>query len=346
MKFLTPLFVSGLITLLIACTPEPAEYQHTILNFGTLISVTLYDVDQKTAEQVFSKLDEDFAYFHTAWSPWEKGSLYRINSLIPTGKEFSVGPSVLPLIKESLPLAQATEHLYNPAIGKLINLWQMHRNEEPDIEPPEAEKIKTLITSNPRLTDLKIKGIRMKSRNPDVQLNFGAFAKGYAIDLSIQYLKDTGIKNAIINTGGDLKAIGRRGKRNWRIGIQHPRKKDIIATIETNGEEAVFTSGDYERYYIYKGKRYHHILDPRTGYPADGSQSVTVIHKNSGLADAAATALFIAGPEQWQEIARRLELRYVMLIDKQGKIFVTPDMKKRLILKKPEETTLIVSPAL
>ena len=186
----------------------------------------------------------------------------------------------------------------------------------------------------------------MKSLNPDVQLNFGAYAKGYAIDLSIQHLKNMGIKNAIINTGGDLKAIGKHGDRHWRIAIQHPRQQNIIATIETHGEESVFTSGDYERYYMYKGKRYHHILDPRTGYPADQSQSVTVIHHNSGLADAAATALFIAGSEQWLEIAQKLKLKQVMLIDKLGKIYVTPEMKKRLILKNPQETTLIVSPAL
>lgn len=346
MKQVPSLFITGLLILITGCDSKPDEYQHTILNFGTLITVTLYDVDEKTAQKAFADLDEDFTYFHNAWSPWEQGSLRRINSLIPTQKEFSVGPSVLPLIKESLPLARATDHLFNPAIGQLINLWQMHKSDDPDIKPPDAEKIKALVSSNPRLTDLTIDGIRMLSQNPDVQLNFGAFAKGYAIDLSIQHLKNMGIKNAILNTGGDLKAIGQRGERKWRIAIRHPRINDIIATIETTGEESIFTSGDYERFYIYQGKRYHHIIDPRTGYPADQSQSVTVIHKNSGLADAAATALFIAGPDQWIKIIKKLDLKEVMLIDKQGKIHVTPEMEKRLILKNPQETTLIVSTAL
>ena len=308
--------------------------------------MTLYDVDKETAEKAFSDLDSDFTYFHSTWSPWEPGSLNRINSLIPTQKEFSVGPSVLPLINESLSMAITTDHLFNPAIGKLINLWQFHKSDDPDISPPDADKIKALVASNPKLTDLTINGVRMLSQNPDIQLNFGAFAKGYAIDLSIQHLKNLGIKNAIINTGGDLKAIGKHGDRHWRIAIQHPRQQNIIATIETRGEESIFTSGDYERYYMYKGRRYHHILDPRTGYPADQSQSVTVIHNDSGLADAAATALFIAGPEQWLAMAKKLKLRQVMLIDRQGNIHLTPEMEKRLILKNPQETTLIVSPAL
>lgn len=332
--------------LLSSCQPEPREYQHSILNFGTLISITLYDVDAQTAEQAFKSLDDDFNYFHAAWSPWEQGSLHRINSLITTEREFSIGPSVLPLIRESLPVAEASNHLFNPAIGKLINLWRMHQTDDPDIKPPESAEIQSLVNSNPRLTDLDINGIRMRSRNPDVSLNFGAFAKGYAIDLSIQYLKNLGIKNAIINTGGDLKVIGNRGNRPWRIAVRHPRKDDIIATIETRGEESIVTSGDYERYYMYQGKRYHHILDPRTGYPADQSQSVTVIHPSSAMADAAATALFIAGPDHWLEIARKLELKQVMLIDNQGNIHVTPDMKQRLILKYPGETTLLVSSTL
>jgi len=108
----------------------------------------------------------------------------------------------------------------------------------------------------------------------------------------------------------------------------------------------VFTSGDYERYYMYKGKRYHHIIDPRTGYPAEGSQSVTVITKDSGLADAAATALFVAGPDHWYELAKKLGLKQVLLVDSEGKIHVSPQMLERTHFNDKIETTLIVSPPL
>jgi thiamine biosynthesis lipoprotein len=332
--------------LLSGCEQKPQQYQHSILKFGTIIDVTIYGVDETVAQKAFSDLDRDFAYYHAAWTPYEPSSLTRINSLIPTGKTFSIGPSVFPLIENSMQLAIATDHLYNPAIGKLIKLWQMHKHEEPDIRPPDADKIGQLLRQQPRITDLHLEGIQMRSDNPAVELNFGAYAKGYGIDLSIKHLKELGINHAIINTGGDLKAIGRHGDRPWTIAVRHPRQDAILASLQTSGEEAVFTSGDYERYYMYQGKRYHHIIDPRTGYPAEGTQSVTVIHKDSGLADAAATALFVAGPEHWYELARKLGLKQVLLVDAEGKIHVSPQMQQRLNFNERIETTLIVSPPL
>ena len=105
----------------------------------------------------------------------------------------------------------------------------------------------------------------------------------------------------------------------------------------------MFTSGDYERYFEYGKQRYHHILDPRTGYPADKTTSVTVIHHDSATADAAATALFIAGPDQWPVIARDMGIEQVMLIDKQGQIFMTPDMAERIELADTTSPPQVVS---
>ena len=331
------------LCVLTGCESKPAEFHHSILQFGTIIDVTLYDVDEKLANKIFNELDHDFKLRHDAWTPWAASSLSRVNLLIPTQKKFSAGPSIIPLVQQSIKLAEATDYLFNPAIGKLINLWAFHKHEDPDIKPPAHKLIQQLVDSNPRISDLHIEGLQIHSSNPDVQLNFGAFAKGYAIDQSIEYLKESGVKHAIINTGGDLKAIGRHGDRPWRIGIRHPRKNQLIASIETRGEESIFTSGDYERSYMYNGKRYHHILDPRTGYPAQGTQSVTVIHTDSGLADAAATALFIAGPEDWIKNAKKLKLTQVMLIDDKGVIHITPEMKNRLKFEFPNEATLIVT---
>ena len=343
MKYLT--FISLLLLSLSACQNDTRTFQHSSLNFGTLIDISLYDVDESTAQQAFTDLDKDFKQLHAAWSPWVAGSLMRMNTLLPTGGFFSADPSVLELIQSSIPLSDATQQLYNPSIGKLINLWQFHKSDEADIQPPDAQKIAELIKQNPQLSDLEINGIRIRSHNPALQLNFGAFAKGVGIDMGIKHLQSLGVKNAIINAGGDLKVIGQHGDRPWRIAIRHPREDGMIASLNALDGEAIFTSGDYERFYMYKGKRYHHILDPRTGYPATASQSVTVIHKNAGLADAAATALFIAGADGWYEIAKKLGLKYVMLIDANGNIIVSPQMQKRLTFMQATPT-LIVSPPL
>lgn len=331
---------------LVGCEKKPEEHRHSSLHFGTLIDITLYDVNTAQANAAFKQLDEDFAYMHLAWSPWETGSIHRTNKLLKTGASFSAGPGILNLIKKSSDIADKTEQLFNPAIGELINLWQIHKHEDPNIRPPEQKHIEQLITSNPQLNDIKINGVKIHTGNPDVSLNFGAFAKGYAIDLEIEMLKSRGIKNAIINTGGDLKAIGSHGDRPWYIAIQHPRLDTWLAKIETQNEESVFTSGDYERYYEYQGKRYHHILDPRTGYPAQGVQSVTVLHTDSGLADAAATALFVAGTDKWLEIAKKLQLKQIMLIDDKGVVHVTPAMRKRLKFNSQIDTTIMLTTAL
>ena len=140
----------------------------------------------------------------------------------------------------------------------------------------------------------------------------------------------TFVENAIINAGGDLRVIGQHGNRPWRIGIRHPRESRILASIEVSGDTSVFTSGDYERFFEVDGQRYHHIIDPRTGYPASSTTSVTIIHSNAATADAAATALFVAGPDQWPSTARNMGIRYVMLIDKQGTIHMNPAMQSRI----------------
>lgn len=182
------------------------------------------------------------------------------------------------------------------------------------------------------MENLKLDGKKLSSNNSSTQLNFGAFAKGYSIDLSMQYLKKSGIRNAVINTGGDLGVIGKHGNRHWKVGIRHPRKEEVIAWLEVKNNENVFTSGDYERFYIHNNKRYHHILNPETGYPASGATSVTVLHHNASEADAAATALFVAGPKKWHEIALSMGIRSVMLIDDHGKIHMSPKMADRIHL--------------
>jgi len=343
LKHLSLLAAVFTIASLAACEKQAEVHHHSSLHFGTLIDITLYDVSATQANAAFKQLDEDFATMHSSWSPWVPGSMNRTNKLLKTGSPFSAGPGVLELIKRSTVIADKTGQLFNPAIGELINLWKIHNHDDPNIQPPEKELIEQLLKSAPKLSDIKINGVKIHTKNSGVSLNFGAFAKGYAIDLEINMLKNLGIKNAIINTGGDLKAIGSHGDRPWHIAIRHPRQDTWLAKIETQGDESVFTSGDYERYYQYNGKRYHHILDPRTGYPAQGVQSVTVLHTNSGLADAAATALFVAGPEKWLEIAQKLELKQVMLIDDKGVIHVTPAMKKRLKFNSQIQTTILTT---
>lgn len=333
-----------LATLLGACTREPPLQRHTFLGFGTLIEITLYGVEEEKAQQAISTIENEFGIMHKAWHPWEPGSLARTNQLLATGEWFSGAASVLPLVRRSQELATQSHHLFNPAIGKLVKLWGFHQTERPPEPPPAPEAIAAITDARPRMSDIEIKGITMRGHNPAVALDLGAFAKGYGIDLAIEQLKSMGIKHAIINAGGDLRAIGRHGDRPWSIGIRHPDRQGVLASVELNQDESIFTSGDYERYFEYQGRRYHHIIDPRTGYPATGSRSVTVIHSDAATADAAATALFVAGPQEWHKIARAMGIKYVLLIDTEGNAHMNPAMQKRIHFERPPKQLLISDP--
>jgi FAD:protein FMN transferase len=336
--------------LLNACEQPKKQYDYSIFAFGTLIDIALYSVSQNQADDAFALLQKDFDRYHQQWSPWTDGDLALLNKQLSDAgstkdNAITIPEHLIPIINTSMVLSELSNNYYNPAIGKLINLWQFHKYQDTDIQPPQNSLIKTLVKNNPQMSDLIIKKKnKLINTNPAVSLNFGAFAKGYAIALEIEQLKKLGIHNAVINAGGDLSVIGQHGNRAWNIGIRHPRNNKILASVEVKSNENVFTSGDYERVYFYQGQRYHHILDPKTGYPTQDAQSVTVIHSDAGLADAAATALFVAGSEHWQSIAKKMGIRYVMLIDTNGNIHMTPAMQSRIkFLNKSPTSHIFVS---
>lgn len=336
-----PLVLGALLS---ACDQAPQARTEQMLAFGTLVDITLVGVSDKVADEAFADARRDLEFMHEAWHPWKPGPMGRTNQLLQTGGWFSANPSVMPLIAPARRLERTSRGLFNPTLGKLEALWGFHTDERPEDRPPPApEAIAALVKQAPSMEDIQVKGIRMRGTNPAVQLDVGGFAKGIAIDRVIARFRELGIENAIVNAGGDLRAIGRHGERPWRIGIRNPRGEGVIAAVEVSGDESVFTSGDYERYFIYKGKRYHHILDPRTGYPARGAVSVTVIHPDATTADAAATALFVAGPDQWESIARSMGVKDVMLVDESGKVYMTPSMARRVELLEDPKPPVVIS---
>lgn len=327
------IFVSLLTT---ACQKKISEYHDSFIAFGTIVNITLLDIDEKLAQTSFHSIREDFKIMHRTWHVWEPGPLMRLNQLLETKSEFSAAPSVIELFHVAKSLSLKSQHLFNPAIGKLIALWGFHSHKQPEIVPSQ-QAILALLKQQPNMQDITIRGVRAQSQNAAVKLDFGGVAKGFAVDRLLNGLKQKGINNALIDMGGDLKVIGQHGNRAWKIAIRDPREKEkLIASIELKDNEAAFTSGDYERYIRNKknkDKHLHHIIDPRTGYPAKGTQSITVLHNNAATADAAATALFVAGPKQWIKIAKAMDIKYVLLIDEKGDIHISSAMNKRVKFK-------------
>ncbi len=176
-------------------------------------------------------------------------------------------------------------------------------------------------------------GISIKSGNPAVKLDLGGYAKGYALDRAMAYLQSQGVKHALVNIGGNVIALGKHGERNWRVGIRHPRDSGAIAALDLEDGWAIGTSGDYQRYFELDGIRYCHVLDPRTGYPAQHTLSVTVLippGASSGtLSDVASKPIFIVAPEQRNAIATQMNITHYLVIDDEGHVEISSDMKKR-----------------
>ena len=323
-----------------ACSdPKQEVHKYSFFAFGTIIELTISGVEKELADQAASELEIDFEQMHKDWHAWQPSPLVTINEHLARGEAAPVDEKILPLLIRAKELASLSliddQQSFNPAMGGLLDLWGYHGDDAPS-QPPEKKSIDNYLKQAPDLATLELDEGQVRADNPAIQFDLGGFAKGYGIDRAIDHLKEMGIENAIVNAGGDLKVIGKRHDRLWRIGIRNPRKAGIMASLDVNDGESVFTSGDYERYFMHEGKRYHHILDPRTGSPASEFISVTIITQditqNAALADAAATALFVAGKRNWEKVADQMGIDKAMVVESNGQIHMTTKMKPRMLL--------------
>jgi len=282
-----------------------------------------------------------FQGMHRDWHAWEPGQLMDINAAIASGQPANADEDIIAMIRQSQLVEKASGGRFNPAIGALIRLWGFHTSDYPIVGPPPSRaQIGAVMDHQPSSNDIHINGLELRSDNPAVQLDFGGIAKGYAVDLTIARLRDLGINNAIVNAGGDLRAMGSHGDRPWRVAVKKPGGGNI-GTIEVRGDEAIFTSGNYERFRQDKTERYPHILDPTTGWPAKDIASVTVITDEGLLADAAATALVVAGLDSWPEVARALGLDQVAVVNESGTVYLTAEMEQRIQFSGDEKRVII-----
>ncbi|MBA3565007.1 MAG: FAD:protein FMN transferase [Gammaproteobacteria bacterium] len=323
------------LALAAACAPREEVTRFQFLAFGTLVDIDVYGADRELAARAAADIETCFQALHRDWHPWGDGALGTINRAFARGETAPIDADLAGLLGEAASLSRASGGLFDPTLGRLVDLWGFSDDEQSPVAPPDAARIRALLDEGLGMQHLRIADGRIASSNPDIALDLGGFAKGVAVDRAVERLRALGVRNAIVNAGGDLRVIGRHGDRPWRIGIRHPRGKGVIAELEVHDGESVFTSGDYERYFDYQGRRYHHILDPRTGEPATGAISVTVLHRNAARADAAVTALFVAGSKAWRNVAAALGMTHVMLIGADGHIEMSPEMHERLRLVQP-----------
>jgi len=267
-----------LILLFLFCQPSKNWHQSTLIFFDTVCELRIFSssLEFSKAEQ---KVNEIFSSIEDLFGP---------------GKTDLQSSTVDFLMKESMKIYKKTEGCFDITIGPLKETWGFLSGEH---RIPSEKEIKNLINN------VGMEKIQKKNNEwlipPGVELDWGAIAKGYGVDLASSALINMGFKKGFINAGGDIFCWGKNQERDdWKIGIQHPRLKGFLGIISMTDLGAA-TSGDYQRYFIKNGTRYHHIFNPSTGYPARGKQSVTVIGPKVFMCDALSTALFVSqNPEK------------------------------------------------
>ena len=322
--------IAGLTCLALTACHRQLEQHAQWLVFGTLVEVKLWGATAEEAETAFAGLQRRFQEMHEDLHAWEPGLLTEINKAFAQGQAARSNQQVNALLRRSQEYERLSVGRFNPAIGAVIEAWGFHTSEFPILAPPpERGRVESILMQSPSTLDIRIDGEYVESSNPAVQLDFGGIAKGYAVDLAIEFLNARGIEHAMVNAGGDLRAMDQRGGRSWRVAVRRP-KGGIVGTVEVRDDEAFFTSGNYERFKQDGDQRFPHILDPRTGWAVEGLASVTVVSATGLHADAAATALVVAGPDDWPEVAGALGVESVLVIDEDGEIYLTPAMAERV----------------
>lgn len=266
-----PVFL--LICLGAGCQSRAEWYKYTLLHFDTVCEIEIFcpASELRNSQDVLRRV---FSAVETHFSP---------------GREDLSSKTVIELFGLARRLHADSAGYFDISIGPLTRLWGFS---DKSFRLPEPWEIKAALLLIGQAAIQEESGFLVLA--PGMHLDWGGLAKGWAVDLAASALRDLGISRGFINAGGDLFCWGKNPEgAAWRVGIQHPRRRAYLGILSLS-DVSVATSGDYQRYFEKDGVRYHHLLDPRTGYPARGKQSVTVIGPRAALCDGLSTALFVS----------------------------------------------------
>jgi thiamine biosynthesis lipoprotein len=329
--------VSAFVFLLAAgtCVGLETPLSRTDFIFWTTCTVTLYDhAEQANLDAAFDRMRE----IHNRLSVDVPESELDAVSAAAGRTPVHVTDDVFFVIKKALRLSALSDGLFDPTVGPLMKAWKMNTEGGRIPAPADIARARSLVNWRDVVMDESAKTIYV--RRPGMSLDAGAVLKGYAADETVRVLASRGVKSAMIDFGGDIFAMGSKADGSpWRIGIQNPENErgtpfGIVGVVG----KSVVTSGVYEHFFIQNGKRYHHIMDTRTGYPVDnGLVSVTVISSSSIDADGIGLTLFCLGPSRGLTLAHTLGVDMIM-VSADHKLYATDNMKKMLTITDPSFT--------
>jgi len=307
------------------------DVKETRFMLGTIVSFTVYSNDEQAARIAIQQaattmqaVEQQFTTFGDV-----ANSVQRFNHAL-AGETIRLTHQVDALLQQSIHIHQQTQGAFDPVLGALHHIWDF-TNPQPNKQPPTQAVLQPYLAVSGVQNIQNLGAQQWLKKNTLTQLDFGAIAKGFAIDQGILSLKTSGIQHAIINAGGDLRIIGNHGQAPWKIAIRHPRSSTTMGWFEVQGDTSIVTSGDYERFFVYQNKRYHHILNPKTGQPAKHHMSVTIIAPTATLADAMSTAMFILDAQTGLSIIENSTDIEALWMNKNQQLTMSSGMKNRFL---------------
>ena len=311
------------------------EYSSEQFLMDTLVSIKVYGDDAKTlpaaVAAAYGEMHRIAALVDrfplTGTEDCRRSDVCRINEMAGIGP-VRVDADTLAMLLLAKKYHDLSGGVFDVTIGPVMNLWDF-AGENPKI-PASSIIVETLLLVD--IESLVVNEVESTAylRKVGMKLDLGAVAKGYATERALQALEKQGIKKALIDAGGNIRVLGTNARNApWRIGIKDPRKAEAMVAVVALEDAAAVTSGDYYRYFEADGQRYHHILDPRSGYPASENMSVTVVSRDAGLADILSTAFFVMKGDEALALAEKLGVNLV-LVSAEGRIFHTPGLAAHL----------------
>jgi len=290
--------------------------QKTETIMGTQVSITVAAASHEEAEAAIEAGMTEVRRFDAMMSLYKDTSeITKVNLAAGKGP-VRVSPEMIEVVEHAAKISELSGGAFDVTIGPLVVLWQMRLKEGKVPSDGEIAGVRPLVNYRNIIMDKKASTLFLKKKG--MIMDLGGM-KGYIADRVADLMKRRGIDNALIALAGDIWALGRREDgKPWRIGVQHPREKDKTLTVLELSDKYVCTSGDYERFVIREKKRYHHIIDPRTGRPSTGVISVTLVGKQGAVIDPLAKIPFILGPEEGMKIVRKFGAEAI-IVDDQGK---------------------------
>lgn len=308
--------IAGLLTFLLVSqkgykkpSGKPSYITQTQLIMGTTVTIKA-EASPGDVQQAFEAIKK-INFLMNDYDPQSE------ISTLSRKRELKVSSDLKEVILRAIHFSRLTEGAFDITVGPLVSLWQKMEKEG---RLPTPEQIRDAL-SVVGYQDIKVSDDTIVLGRKGMRLDVGGIAKGYAVDKAIEVLKERGIKNALVDAGGDMYCLGNGPDGKWRVGIQHPRKMEKVAEIIEVKDRGVATSGDYRRYYSIKGRRFGHIIDPVTGWTVqDRPDSVTIIAPDATSADALATGVFVLGPEKGMKLINNLPEVEGMIISEGMKI--------------------------